>query len=401
MYFTMLLYSISQLEPLYNLMIGFRYVSLIAVLTMSYCYEYKVDGPYECGYREFVLPYYTYASVSVYYPIDKDIYAKSPRTVRRLRDGLKTVEGLSNALPGIPKFLFRYGAQLFLNVVENADLHKDFTSGSKKLTPVISSHGLMANRGMHVYNLKELVSFGCIVYALDHTDTSCSYILDRKSNPPKDVFYANYDSKVHNVSHEQYRQDQLKVRLEDINGLLKYIKTNEAHNIPAIDLTKLVMEGHSMGGITALEACYKIPDFKYCISLDPFFAARWQQIEKNDEYVIKQPLCIINTEKFHKFEELVQDFDSEKILYKFFKDCLKVQNNLYKSYNLFLKNTDHYNQIDHCLNDGLTLKLVGKIPFTSDVYAKYKENNKIMVAFLNECGAIPVPCGFKVDQINQ
>ena len=368
---------------------------------MSYCYEYSVDGPYECGYREFTLSNYTFATIGVYYPIDKEQYANSPRTVRRLREGLKTLKGLRNAIPEVPEFLLRYSILTNLDVVENADLHTDFTTGSKELVPVIFSHGLTANRTISSYSARELVSFGCIVYALDHTDSSGSYFLNRKIDPPQDVFCTKYNAELHKVSHEKYRQNQLKIRVEDINGLLEYIKTQEIKDIPAINLAKLVMAGHSMGGMTSLEACYHFQDLKYCISIDPFFVARWQQIEKNDEFAIKQPLCIINSQYFHKVHPLVQAFDSFKTLEKFYGDCLHLQKNKNISYNLIMPNTDHYNQTDPCLSEGMSLKLMGMVPITSDAYAKLKEMNLLMVAFLNECELLPISCNLKVKEFKE
>jgi alpha-beta hydrolase superfamily lysophospholipase len=50
-------------------------------------------------------------------------------------------------------------------------------------------------------------------------------------------------------------------------------------------MSKLTFCGHSMGGITSLEACHRIDKFKICIALDPFFKPRWEQIEVNSDFV--------------------------------------------------------------------------------------------------------------------
>ena len=342
-----------------------------------------------------------------------------------MRDGFKTAYGLAAAAKGIPPVFVKFMAEQYIEVIKDAEIHKDFKNGSKSLTPVIFSHGLKANRTMHSTICRELVSYGCIVYAVDHTDTTCSYTLDISGRSPKDVYYVEYDSSTHGVTHEEYRSQRLQIRLQDINATLDHIKTVEKCNIPAINLSKLTMAGHSMGGMTSLEACFKISDFKLCISLDPYYMARWKMIKDSDDYVVTQPLCIISTERFHTKPNYLISYDSLAINNKFFEDCEKVRSQdpsrddfimfnsvselnmsqmlevAKKNYNLYLKGTDHYNQVDVSLNDGWSLKILNEIPFNCDCYAKIKENNLLMVAFMNEHKFLPVPCDLQVHHIHE
>lgn len=60
-------------------------------------------------------------------------------------------------------------------------LHEDFDSNL--LVPVIFSHGLMGNRRVNFNQISELVSNGCVVYAITHTDgTASMYDKDKEKH---------------------------------------------------------------------------------------------------------------------------------------------------------------------------------------------------------------------------
>lgn len=225
-------------------------------------------GPYGVGYREFQLKTGNKPWVSVYYPIDKQVYEElkdNPEfNIQKMRDGFKAAEGLARGFNAGPHFLFRYHTQSRVQVVKNFRLHRDFTNNEKGLIPVFFSHGLVFNRNKYSAICRELASNGCIVYSFDHTDGSCSYFLDETIDPPRETFYTEYDAKIHAFTHEEYRRRQIAVRLNDVEQLLRYVKETEVIENPSIDLSKLCYCGHSMGGLTAIESCRKFDEnFKY------------------------------------------------------------------------------------------------------------------------------------------
>ena len=59
-----------------------------------------------------------------------------------------------------------------VNAQHKAVLNEEFDN--KELIPVIFSHGLMGNWRSNWNNISELVSNGCIVYAITHTDGTAS-----------------------------------------------------------------------------------------------------------------------------------------------------------------------------------------------------------------------------------
>ena len=59
--------------------------------------------------------------------------------------------------------------------MSSADLAHDYKSGSKKLIPIVFSHGLTASRFIYQVYAQELASNGYIVFIPDHIDGSCVY----------------------------------------------------------------------------------------------------------------------------------------------------------------------------------------------------------------------------------
>lgn len=88
-------------------------------------------------------------------------------------------------------------------------------------------------------------------------------------------------------------------------------------------MRKLTMMGHSMGGMTALETSFRDQEsFKYCVSMDPFFKARWEQILENDEFShLKSNLLILSTQHFHsRKQRFLENYPSMNILCKYHDD---------------------------------------------------------------------------------
>ena len=247
----------------------------------------------------------------------------------------------------------------------------DFTEGDKKLTPVILSHSLKWNRNALVSIIYYLVSYGCIVYAPTHTDESANYFKDYTSDPPKDVFFHGYDKEKDGPNKHEFYLKQLKHRMIDIKIILDLIISESKSTIPAIDLSKLTALGHSLGGITAIEACNQFSShFKLWIALDPLFSPRFKQIKEIGDYRIDQPIILINSEDFHN--SLVhQEYNSKEIHDKFVKCQKEYSKN--KVYNVYIKNCYHINQWDYSLVNTHLLMFMGQLPKSVDPKDKYKE----------------------------
>ena len=78
-----------------------------------------------------------------------------------------------------------------------------------------------------------------------------------------------------------------------------------------VDMSQLVLSGHSFGGITAVVAAARLPEhigLKAVQVLDPWFYAYEGEL-KSGELKVRCPLQIVNTEMFHPNVKL-NGFDS-------------------------------------------------------------------------------------------
>lgn len=101
--------------------------------------------------------------------------------------------------------------------------------------------------------------------------------------------------------------------MKDIEAMITHIKKR----FHWVDTSKILMMGHSMGAMTAIEACKRFPEkLTACVALDPYFLPRRTQllpkIKPNNfvEYSISQPLAMISNEFFHA----TRAFNSAKAL---------------------------------------------------------------------------------------
>jgi len=281
-------------------------MGILMTLLLSRSRFYTTEGPYGVGYREFKLSRGKRARVSVYYPIDKDFYDQHQYdpayNVPKMVEGLKVATGTAIAFKVSTHFLFRYYVQWRVQAIKNHELHKDFTDGNKKLLPIIFSHGLFTHRNAHSVILRELAAHGCIVYSVNHTDGSGAYYPDESGHAMRDVFFTDYTHEIpatkgqvsllqgiegsnREMTEQEFREMQQKLRMRDIEALLEYLKHTEAKEIPTIDLKNLVAAGQSMGGTTAMEGCRRFEDdFKYCLVMDPYLRSCHEAIEQTKDF---------------------------------------------------------------------------------------------------------------------
>ena len=98
-----------------------------------------------------------------------------------------------------------------MEVVEGAQMHKDFTGSSqKKLIPIIYSHGLSSNRTMHSGTCRDLASHGYIVFVMDHQDGTSSYTCSKDGK--NEMYYNN----THKLYDTEVRKAQIAIRVKEV-----------------------------------------------------------------------------------------------------------------------------------------------------------------------------------------
>lgn len=107
----------------------------------------------------------------------------------------------------------------------------------------------------------------------------------------------------------QFRQSQLDQRVREVRSLIDEIShPNFMQKIGfpegvSLNLDKLIVSGHSFGGMTAIDTSVNEPErVKVCLTFDPWLYCRHADILAH-RYLIKQPLIAVSSEEFHPFCE--------------------------------------------------------------------------------------------------
>ena len=205
------------------------YAAVVALfVAMGKVRKVAPSGPYGVGFRQFVIKKETTPTVSVFYPIRREEYDR----LKSNHDGI--VQWWTSETAGIdassvwykpysPFLLYELMAYK-IEAIPNKELHPDFSTGGKKLTPVIYCHGLSSIRHKSSSIVNNLASYGCIVYCLDFTDGTCAAYQDHTTVPPTLVVYSDYDKDKSDISAEKFRRNQIDHRMKDIGFLLQHIK---------------------------------------------------------------------------------------------------------------------------------------------------------------------------------
>jgi hypothetical protein len=133
---------------------------------------------------------------------------------------------------------------------------------------VIFSPGGGTNIELYSSLAGEIASHGYIVVGINHPyDVAAVELLDGRIAPyNKDQWLM--DPK----SHQAYTAERIKVRTADVLFVLDQLvvmnSNTNSHFVGLLDLDSLAAAGHSLGGITASDACKADPRFKACINLD-------------------------------------------------------------------------------------------------------------------------------------
>jgi dienelactone hydrolase len=152
-------------------------------------------------------------------------------------------------------------------------------SKSQQNYPVlIFSHGAFGMRMSNASTFRELASHGYIVASIDHTYQAFYTAFADGEGIPVNTAFLNEAMKVQtdNISpDESYEitQDWLKLRTDDINLVINSLKSGELGKSGEplnghMDLTKIGLFGHSLGGAASAEVSRDRDDVKAAIVID-------------------------------------------------------------------------------------------------------------------------------------
>jgi predicted dienelactone hydrolase len=167
-------------------------------------------------------------------------------------------------------WFFKYLDDVRMNTCQDGNLAKVYETGERKIVPIVFLHGLCGTRTTYSQSCRDFASHGYMVLTLSHFDGTASY--SRKKNGEERYWTSN-------VPHLdiEYRRSQIKTRKDEVEQLIDDIFTGgflqDTLNFEAnaqLDLERMVISGHSFGGVNAIECAYSDTRIKYLLTLDPW-----------------------------------------------------------------------------------------------------------------------------------
>jgi pimeloyl-ACP methyl ester carboxylesterase len=165
------------------------------------------------------------------------------------------------------------------HAVANAPL----SSATPKYTIIIFSHGNRANSAFHTAQIEDLASHGYVIAAIDHPYDALGVVLsngevatfaeDRWSVPGSSSGQANADPGAEAV----YR-DRVETRASDavfvLDRLAELAVSAGSQFRSRLDLERVGIFGHSVGGVAAGRACQMDSRLKACLNIDGLAAGQ-------------------------------------------------------------------------------------------------------------------------------
>lgn len=131
---------------------------------------------------------------------------------------------------------------------------------------VILSPGNGTNIEFYASLANEIASHGYVVVGINHPYDVAAVELSNGSVAPYDKDQWSLDAK----THQTYTAERIKVRTIDVLFVMDQLQSMNSNNFFAgiLDLDSVAVAGHSLGGITASEACKADARFKACLNFD-------------------------------------------------------------------------------------------------------------------------------------
>ena len=323
-------------------------------------------GKYFVGYKDILIKHV--GNVAVFYPSDqvgKDIsWLTNYDYLNTLLDAAFHHD-FSLFMRKIFLFGLSFVKSIKLGVHSNSRLAEDV----KVLKIMIFSHGLGGNRHGYSAFVKEFASNGICVFCLDHPEK----IIILPKSQWKDVNQMAPMIK-------EVRGEQLERRNESVTVLLDYV-CNELNvselfkRTVSIDLEKIMLGGHSFGGVTAIYTALKDKRVRGgIVCMDPYiFPMKDEFLEKK----LNLPILVINTESF---DNTIRYAENKERIQK----LLKINDNNEKSLNVICKGSDHLHQCDLVFFFPIFMKFIKFINSKSNVLAIVEYNKFLLQLFIDK-----------------
>lgn len=206
-------------------------------------------------HREFML--------HVWYPTDGP---KEKSKEQYLARAMPFMKAQGSKLYYLPNFVMDF---LFSDVHSYAHRDKPLSSSRRKYPIILFSHGFGSLAGMHSTTLEELASHGYIVVGVDHTYDCCVSVFDNGKQVP---LFTKWKSKFGRI------RDRFSCWVKDLQYVLTFLCKKQLHDTKGLfagklDLQRIGVLGHSMGGAVATHICATEGLVKAGVNMDgPIFS---------------------------------------------------------------------------------------------------------------------------------
>lgn len=276
----------------------------------------------------------------IWYPSDEKVELKSPYifdVLPVLRDSARNT--CSYYLPGV---LFDY---FLTGIVTHSIPDAELSSKKSKFPVLIFSHGFASLSNFNTTQLEELASHGYVVVGINHTyDCSVTVFPDGRTIPLSNDW---------EIGEIKYLENSIDNWVQDVSFVLdelENINISDPKNRlrKHLDLERIGMFGHSMGGAATAQICRLDKRVKSGISLDgPLFG-------KDSTKSFAKPFMFILAEESLKIAQ--RDLTQKELAYRkmsheeeliikriYSKDIPEFCQNMGKNaYHLVMKGAEHY-----------------------------------------------------------
>lgn len=204
----------------------------------------RADRTFASGHRELM--------VQVWYPADVD--GQPVAMYRRWKE---------------TTLLSSYDAYLKTHSYLNAPV----AQRGKPFPVLLFNHAWGGERTQNTYETEYLASYGYVVVSIDHTHNASivafpdGQVVRSTPMPSIDDFsHSSYDEQMQTADRELNTQ-----AMDDIFALDKFSEMNSDPRSPwfgVLDLRRVGAFGHSFGGATAVEACFRDPRIRAALNMD-------------------------------------------------------------------------------------------------------------------------------------
>eukprot|EP01025_Chloroclados_australasicus_P034875 TRINITY_DN3560_c1_g1_i1.p1 TRINITY_DN3560_c1_g1~~TRINITY_DN3560_c1_g1_i1.p1 ORF type:complete len:498 (+),score=38.24 TRINITY_DN3560_c1_g1_i1:120-1613(+) len=181
-----------------------------------------------------------------------------------------------------------------------------YGTDDEKFPVIVFSHGLGGNRNAYSFFCSEMASYGYVVVAIEHADTSAC--MTKLAGKRGKLYYDGFGDAEKRHQRLRYRVGEMATAIKVLQimnseGESEYLRLCDVKQKGMfrgrLDLNKIAAIGHSYGGATVAEAGVSNQEYKAIVCLDPYFPVLPPNSNVLNEWKYPVPMMILGSEGFN------------------------------------------------------------------------------------------------------